>query len=355
MIDKAFCFDDVLLVPTYTSLKSRSDPITKTTVGKIKLDIPLISSPMDTVTDANMIIKMSELGGLGILHRFYSDFEYEKDLKELREKKIFSQHKDYRDKRFKFSVSVGADEKSLNDLERYYDYIDSITIDLANGHSDVIVGQIKRVRELMPNVNLIAGNVATGEGFKFLSDLGVDAVRVGIGGGSICKTRIMTGFGLPTLYSVIDCYNVKTKYNLSTSIIADGGIRYPSDLVKSIVGGADAVMCGGIFAQTFESAGKVFYNNDDHTHYKYYRGMASEEVQNELRGGLKKGTCAEGVQHKIKVDRNLEDVFNDFIGGLRSAMTYCNAMTIEDLRRNAKFKSVTYSSLSESHAYGTRR
>ena len=207
----------------------------------------------------------------------------------------------------------------------------------------------------MPKVNLIAGNVATGEGFKFLSDLGVDAVRVGIGGGSICKTRIMTGFGLPTLYSVIDCYNVKMKHNLSTSIIADGGIRYPSDLVKSIVGGADAVICGGIFAKTFESAGKVIYNNDDHTHYKYYRGMASEEIQNELRGGLKEGTCAEGVQHKIKVDQNLEDVFNEFVGGLRSAMTYCNAMTIQDLRRNAKFKSVTYSSLSESHAYGTRR
>tara|TARA_B100001287_G_C22632942_1_gene506109 strand:- start:256 stop:1323 length:1068 start_codon:yes stop_codon:yes gene_type:complete len=355
MIDKAFCFDDVLLVPTYTSLMSRSDPVIKTTVGKLKLDTPLISSPMDTVTDANMIIKISELGGTGILHRFYSDFEYHKELSKLREKKIFSMHKDYKDERFKFSVSVGADEKSLDIMKYYSEHIDSITIDLANGHSNVIVKQIERIRELMPDVNLIAGNVATGEGFKFLSDLGVDAVRVGIGGGSICKTRIMTGFGLPTLYSVIDCYNTKVKYNLSASIIADGGIRYPSDLVKSIVAGADAVICGGVFAKTFESAGQVIYNNDDHTHYKYYRGMASEEVQNELRGGLKKGTCAEGVQHKIKVDQTLEDVFDEFTGGLRSAMTYCNAMTIKDLRSNAKFKLVTYSSLSESHAYGTRR
>jgi len=355
MTKKAQCFDDVLLVPTYTTVLSRTEPVIKTKVGRLELDVPLISSPMDTVTDANMIIKMSELGGTGVLHRFYSDFDYDKELNKLREKKIFSLHKDHKDEKFNFSVSVGADKKSLDIIERYSDYIDSITIDLANGHSSIIVDQIKRIKGLMPNANLIAGNVATGEGFRFLSDLGVDAVRVGIGGGSICKTRIMTGFGLPTLYSVIDCYNTKRKYNLSASIIADGGIRYPSDLVKSIVGGADAVMCGGIFAKTFESAGQVIYDDKTHTHYKYYRGMASEEVQNELRGGMKEGTCAEGVQHKIKVNDNLKDVIDELSGGLKSAMTYCNARNLEELRRNAKFKLVTYSSLSESHAYGTRR
>lgn len=306
---------------------------------------------MDTVTDSNMIIEMSKYGGFGVLNRFYSKYKYIEELDNLRSYKVDNSE----DKNFNFSVSVGADKESLMMLKDYSDLIDSITIDVANGYSQLIVDQIKRIKDSYPNVNLIAGNVATGEGFKFLSDLGCDAVRVGIGGGSICKTRIMTGFGLPTLYSVIDCYKVKKEYNLKTSIIADGGIRYPSDLVKSIVGGADVVMCGGIFAKTYESPGNLFYDEVEGCHYKNYRGMASEEIQKEIKGGLKDGTCAEGVQHKIKVDKNLKNVIDEFLGGLRSAMTYCNAMNIQDLRDNAEFKFVTYSSLSESHAYGTRR
>lgn len=349
MVDKAFCFDDVLLVPTYTEVQSRSKPVLSTGFGSIKMDIPLISSPMDTVTDSKMVKYMSENGGLGILNRFYPKDKYEEELNSLLHFKLNSRND------LKFSVSVGADKESLFLLKDYFENIDCITIDVANGHSSIIVDQINRIKEIMPQATLIAGNVATGEGFKFLSDLGCDAVRVGIGGGSICKTRIMTGFGLPTLYSVVDCYRVKKEFNLNTSIIADGGIRYPSDLVKSIVAGADAVICGGVFAKTFESPGSVIYDDEDKSYYKEYRGMASEEVQREYRGGLKKGTCAEGVQHKIKVESSLCDVITEFSGGLRSAMTYCNAMTISELRNNAEFKMVTYSSLSESHAYGTRR
>jgi IMP dehydrogenase len=348
MNEKAFCFDDVLLVPTYTTVMSRSEPTLKTNVGSIFLEKPLISSPMDTVTDGNMTHLMSLNGGMGILNRFYKKEDYVKELDFLKNKKLSNED-------FIFSVSVGADKESLMFLKDYFKYIDSITIDLANGHSSVIVEQIKRIKDLCPDINLIAGNVATGEGFKFLSDLGCDAVRVGIGGGSICKTRIMTGFGLPTLYSVVDCYKFKKEYNLKASIIADGGIRHPSDLVKSIVAGADAVMCGGIFAKTFESPGIKVFDENENCYYKKYRGMASEEIQVEIKGGLKKGTCAEGVQHRIKVESSLEKVISDFSGGLRSAMSYCNSYTLEDLRSNAKFKMVTYSSLSESHAYGTRR
>jgi IMP dehydrogenase len=349
MENKAFCFDDVLLVPTYTTIKSRTSPSLHSKIGKASLRVPLASSPMDTVTNANMVIEMSKHGGIGILNRFYTNKDYLKELNKLRD------YKERGAEEFNYSVSVGADKESLMILKDHFKFIDTITIDLANGHSSIIFDQIKRIKDLLPNVNLIAGNVATGEGFKFLSDLGCDAVRVGIGGGSICKTRIMTGFGLPTLYSVIDCYNVKKEFNLKTSIIADGGIRYPSDVVKSLVGGADVVMCGGIFAKTKQSAGNIFYDDSTNSYYKYYRGMASEEVQKELRGGLKTGTCAEGVQHRIKVDKDLTQVINEFSGGIRSAMTYCNAMTIQELRCNANFKLVTYSSLSESHAYGTRR
>jgi IMP dehydrogenase len=202
---------------------------------------------------------------------------------------------------------------------------------------------------------LLVGNVATGEGFAFLAEAGADAIRVGIGGGSICKTRIMTGIGVPTLSSVVDCYRVKVENsNFSrVSIIADGGVRYPADLVKSIAAGADAVMAGRIFAGTLESPGEIV--NIDGKTMKVYRGMASKEVQEDRRGGMRPGTCAEGVSTYIPLKGKAYYVIEEFCGGLRSAMTYVNALTLNELRENSLFLRLTASALEESHAFGTKK
>ena len=233
--------------------------------------------------------------------------------------------------------------------------LDLVTIDVANGHSIYTKNMISHIKTINPNIKIIAGNVATGEGYHFLSENGADAVRVGIGGGSICKTRIMTGFGVPTLSSVIDCYKVKKSSSLckDVSIIADGGIRYPSDLVKSIVVGADAIIAGNIFAATEAACGEVAYK--DGRPFRVYRGMASKQAQDSFRGGLKAGTCEEGVQTLLPIDKKLSEVFSDYSGGLKSAMTYADSKNLKELRAKTSFVRITNSGLLESHAYGTRR
>lgn len=339
-------FDDVLLIPKKSDIKSRNEPDISTYIGGLEFSSPLVSSPMDTVTDGSFAKEVSERGGLGIIHRFM-----EKHL-QLEELSLLK-----RNNTSCFAVGIG--EKELDRFKYIYDMsdgnVDMVNIDIANGHSESCRKMLLSIKRYAPNIKVIAGSVATGSGFSFLSDSGADAVRVGIGGGSICKTRIMTGFGIPTLSSIIDCYSAKQNnaYYSHISIIADGGIRYPSDMVKSLVAGADAVMCGKVFASTKESCAKELEKNGQL--YKVYRGMASKEVQEEKRGGLKAGTCAEGVQTLLKVEGSLDDVFNDFNGGLRSAMTYANALNISQLRQNSEFVQITNSGLEESHAFGTRK
>jgi IMP dehydrogenase len=185
----------------------------------------------------------------------------------------------------------------------------------------------------------------------------VDAVRVGIGSGSICSTRIQTAFGVPIFHSIMECYYVKqTRPKTSgVAIIADGGIRYPSDMVKSIAVGADAVMCGSLFAATDETPGDLIRDEIAGINYKTYRGMASAEVQRDHRGGLKPLTCAEGVSTRIPAKGSVVPILEEFAGGLRSGMTYANSTNLQELRRNAKFIRITHAGLLESHAFGTRK
>lgn len=210
---------------------------------------------------------------------------------------------------------------------------------------------------------IIAGNVATGDGFLFLAEAGASAVRVGIGGGSICKTRIMTGAGMPTLESIISCFKAKESNPdicSDVAIIADGGIRYPADLVKSISAGADAAIVGRVFSATNETPGEFYgkdgepVSEDFEEKYKLYRGMASSEVQNDKRGGLKLGTCAEGVSTLVKSKGPVSRVIENFSAGLRSGMSYVNASSLKQLRDNAVFIKITKAGEEESHAFGTK-
>jgi IMP dehydrogenase len=311
---------------------------------------------MDTVTGAKMAFAMGVNGGLGILHRFMS--KEEQGLSIERMIRNNSDSYDYMEAKIVPAIGVGSSEKNRFKYlyERYKDSISAVAIDIANGDSKNMIEMVKWVRkETSDSMPIIAGNVATGDGFIRLAEAGVSAVRVGIGGGSICKTRMMTGIGVPTLSSVADCFAAREKreHFKDVSIIADGGIRYPADFVKSLAVGADAIIAGRIFAGTVESPGEII--SLEGRKVKVYRGMASKEVQEDKRGGLKKGTCAEGVSTHIPLKGKAHYVLSEFCGGLRSAMTYTNSYDLKSLRENSRFIRLTSSALDESHAFGTKQ
>ena len=353
---KGLSFDDILLPPGYSDIESRNSVDTTTWVGPLRLGIPFVTSPMDTVTESDMAIAIGKLGGLGIIHRFMSKEEQLKHCEKAYGEGVYVVP----------AIGVGSEELSRLDflMSKAYDMIPMISIDVANGYSSLMKDMILKIRQRYPDLKIMAGNIATFEAYMFMADLEVDAVRVGIGSGSICKTRIMTGFGIPLLSSVADCARARNKIVFYSngkrkvpSIIADGGIRYPADVVKSIICGADAVMCGGLFAGTKEAPGEVF-ENEQGSLVKRYRGSASTEFQKEKRGGIKKGTCSEGVSTTIPYVGTVEDVLlgeDGFVGGLRSGMTYANCRTIQELKNFQNYVVITGSSLAESHAYGTKK
>jgi IMP dehydrogenase len=345
---KCIAFDDVLLVPVYSEGRSRRAVDTTTMIGPLEIDIPMISSPMDTVTESKMAIALGRQGGMGVLHRFMSPKAQLREVERILdvEEGLYVVP----------AVGVTKDERErVKYLLDNCSEIDMISIDIANGHSILMKEMIDFVRqETHGEIPIMAGNVATAEGYVYLAEAGASAVRVGIGGGSICKTRIQTGFGMPTLASVWDCGDIHHQSFPDVSIIADGGIRYPADLVKSIAAGADAVICGSVFAGTQEAPGAIIHDNQKIA-WKSYRGMASEEVQIDLRGGMKPGTCAEGVSQLVEYKGSLDRVLTNFVGGLRSGLTYANAKDLNELRQNAQFVRITGSGISESHAHGTRR
>jgi IMP dehydrogenase len=351
---ESLAFDDVLLVPEYSEGRSRLSVNTSTVVGTVELDIPMIASPMDTVSEADMMVGMGYHGGMAVLHRFMTPLAQIRAIRGAFKKTHELNLQSY----LLVVPAIGVNKEERERAKTLYkelgEDIDMFSIDIANGYSIQMREMVDYVLQLTHGeIPIMAGNVATVEGYSYLAEAGVNAVRVGIGGGSICKTRIQTGFGVPTLASLLDCKHEHLNVFPEVSIIADGGIRYPADLVKSLVAGADAVICGSIFAGTKEAPGNIIYDNNGDA-WKSYRGMASEEVQIDFRGGLKPGTCAEGVSQLVRYKGSLERVLNEFTGGLRSGMTYANAQTIQELRK-VKMDKITSSGISESHAMGTRK
>lgn len=350
-------FDDVMITPRHSTIKSRSEPNTKTKIGTISVDIPIISSPMDTVTESAMALAMATAGGMGIIHRFLDPSRQASMLRDVlnRIEETDSLNKDVENSYGRVGVAIGTGDTELERLKVILskvgrDRVTTVAIDVANGFSSYMKDMIQRVRDLGgERLNIIAGNVATGDGYSYLSSSGANAVRVGIGGGSICRTRIQTGIGIPTLSSVMDCSRWRGADVRSASIIADGGIRYPGDLAKSIAAGADAIMVGRILAGSYEAPGDI------QDGYKVYRGMASEEVQIEKRGGLKPGTCAEGVSTKMKITGRASETLGEFRGGLVSSMTYVDAKTLDEFRLNSSFVRITSAGMEESHAFGTKK
>ncbi len=466
IVSEGITFDDVLLVPSYSEVVGNQVDVTTYLTKSIKLNIPMMSAGMDTVTEHRMAIAMARQGGIGIIHKNMSiekqaeevdkvkrsengvitdpfslspehtladadelmgkfrisgvpvtegrklvgiitnrDLKFETDftkkikecmtseglvtakegitleeakaiLAKARKEKLPIVDDDFNlkglitikdiEKTIKYPLAAKDEQGRLlcgaalgitaNVLERVEALVeakvDVVVLDSAHGHSANVIKCVKMIKEKYPDLQVIAGNVATGEGTKALIEAGADAVKVGIGPGSICTTRIVAGIGVPQISAIMDCYAVADKYGIP--IIADGGIKYSGDITKAIAAGGNVCMMGSMFAGCDEAPGEfeLFQGRK----YKVYRGMGSISA---MENGSKdryfqsnaKKLVPEGVEGRVAYKGSVEDTVFQLIGGLRSGMGYCGCPTIEDLKKNGKFVKISAASLKESHPH----
>jgi len=340
MIQLALTFDDMLLIPKFSTITSRTEVDLRINLDpKIELSLPVISSPMDTVTEVNMAVAISKAGGLGIIHRYNSIEQQGKLVTAAKEAGA------------KF---VGAAVGSTGDFyERASELIkwgvDVVCVDVAHGHHQNVKEAIEKIKNHPSHYkfHLMAGNVATGKGFQDLSDWGADSIRVGIGGGSICSTRLQTGFGVPNLAAIFDCAQTQAYKSGKTKLIVDGGIKNSGDMVKAFAAGAHFVMCGSMLAGTDESPGETFINSDG-VKMKNYRGMASREAQTDWRG---KSSAPEGISTFIKHKGSVVPILQDIHGNIQSGYSYAGARNFHELAGKVQFIQQTSAGLGESFTH----
>jgi IMP dehydrogenase len=353
-MQEGLTFDDVCLVPKYNNVKSRTEPDLHSWLTKgIRIDMPLVPANMDTVIGMELAQVIAGYGGMPIFHRFTSFDEQERWVNHFEGKCILS-------------CGVGKfDEVSkLANLGPV-----GICIDVAHGHSDKMVRMVGDLKKHYPTLEVIAGNICTARAYHDLVNAGADAIKVGIGPGAACTTRMVTGFGVPQFTAIRDC--AEEAQHFRVPIIADGGIRNSADIVKALAAGAATVMMGKLFALTEESAAEKrmgystkwrlkekFARFTDAERYRIvcdetmveatpsgmeakYRGQASEDFQNEFYGGLKHKTVAEGVDFWAPVTGSARETIDQLLGGIRIGMTYGGARNIKELQRKAEFVKVS--------------
>ena len=340
MFKEAVCFDDVLLVPQRSDINSRDEICLETSLGKRSFRLPIISSPMDTVTESLMTKSMFAHGGLGIIHRYNSTQEQCKIVRDVAS--LFEETGNANINHI--AAAIGTSSDFMNRANSIYACGARIfCIDVAHGHHVLVERAIKSLRDRFGfEITIIAGNVATADAFKDLSEWGANAVRIGIGGGSICSTRIQTGHGVPTLQSVLDCRDAA-----DAAIIADGGIKSAGDIVKSLAAGADMVMLGSMLAGTKESPGETFQSGDN-KRYKVYRGMASPEAQIAWRG---KARSLEGISTTVPYKGEVGGILSKLERNIKSGLSYSGARNLQEFRSKAIFIKQTPSGLSESRTH----
>ena len=337
VIGDTVSFDDVLLQPKYSEIESRSQiDISNYLDDYTFLSLPVLSSPMDTVTETDMATAISSSGGLGVIHR-YNTIEEQVELA----KKVKGH--------VACAVGVTGDYEA-----RAASLVEAgcriLCLDVAHGHHALVRKALSTLRKAFDykthKVHLMAGNVATLEAFNDLADWGADSIRVGIGGGSICSTRLNTGHGVPTYQSVVDC----ARSDRDAKLIADGGIKNAGDIVKALAAGADFVMLGSMLAGTDESPGETF--TSENKKYKVYRGMASRSAQMEWRG---KSSSPEGVSTTIPHKGSVVDILQDITGNIKSGFSYTGATSLEILQSKATFIRQTHAGQLESSTHILRR
>lgn len=353
----ALTFDDVLLVPQYSEITPDMADVSTKLTNTFKMNVPFLSAAMDTVSEHKLVTALALAGGLGVIHKNMSIADQAKEV-EMVKNYEFDNEKYKRaliDKKGRLCVgaAIGVTADMMDRVHALLDAgVDVFVLDSAHGDSKNIINAIKNLRLEYPSMELIAGNVATYEGALDLMKAGASAVKVGMGPGSICTTRIIAGIGVPQLQAVMDCARASKEMNVP--IIADGGIKYSGDVVKALAAGANTVMLGGLFATCEEAPGDIYESNGKK--YRTYRGMGSIEAMAKgstdryFQTGHKK-FVAEGVQGIVEVKTTVEELVFQLIGGLKAGMGYCGSKDIPTLQEKGTFIKITNNALLESHPY----
>lgn len=358
-------FDDILLIPGYSDFSRQEIDLSTQLTKKIKLKIPFMSSPMDTVTESKLAIELAKLGGIGIIHRNLSVDDQVLEIKKVKEQKLLAGAA--------IGVSMGFEERVEGLVKAE---VDVIVVDSAHGFSKSVIEVVSYIKKRYSKLEIIAGNIATYDGARALINAGADALRVGMGPGAICTTRIISGMGVPQITAITETSRAAKQKKIP--VIADGGIKYSGDMVKALAIGASVVMMGSYFASSLESPGKVVeltkenvphrfqsvFNHLRKTYlFKEYRGMGSvgamkkgAEVksEDEFHGKSyykEKVLVAEGVEGLVPVKGTVKDLVAQSIGGIKSGMYYMGAKNIRQLWQKAKFMQITQASLTESHPH----
>lgn len=358
---KGLTFDDVLLIPAESHVLPNEVDLSTKLADNIKLNIPLISAGMDTVTEGAMAIAMALQGGLGVVHKNMSIQAQASEVANVKSVVVPSNATKAAvddQNRLLCAAAVGVTSDTFERAEALLEAgADAIVIDTAHGHSAGVLRKIKEIREHFPKQTLIAGNVATEDATRALFDAGVDVVKVGIGPGSICTTRIVAGVGVPQITAIYDSATAAREYH--KPIIADGGIKYSGDVVKALAAGGNAVMLGSMLSGTTEAPGDIFEDNGKK--FKRYRGMGSVGAMAQahgssdryFQGGVNEANklVPEGVEARVEYKGDVSDVVFQIDGGLRSGMGYCGAANIPELIEKAQFVQITNAGLRESHPH----
>ncbi len=340
-IKESLTFDDVLLLPRYSNVLPSETDISLNLTKKVNLKVPFLSSAMDTVTESKMAIAIAKAGGIGIIHRNLNIRKQTSEIIKVKKNKLF------------VGAAVGTNKE---DIERTKSLVDNgcdlIVIDTAHGHSEKVLKTLSRLKKIVKSIPICVGNIATGEAAKKLYNSGANIIKVGIGPGSICTTRMVAGIGVPQISAILEVKEALK--NKKIKIISDGGVKFSGDIAKALAAGADAIMMGSIFAGTEESPGEKFKFKGKL--FKNYRGMGSIGAMSSGSANRyfqknfkdKSKFVPEGVEGRVEYKGNVSKIIYQLKGGLRSSMGYIGAKNLKQISKNAKFIKITKAGFYES-------
>lgn len=359
LIKEAYTFDDLLLVPAKSHVVPAEVDLSSKLTDKITLRIPIVSAAMDTVTEEMMASELAKLGGLGFIHKNMPASKQAEMVRNVKatvlEDGLSNANVDANGK-LVVGAAVGVGDASLERVQALVDAgVDIITVDSAHGHSEGVIETVRKLRHAFPDLDIVGGNIVTAQAAIDLIHAGANVVKVGVGPGSICTTRVVAGVGVPQLSAVFDVYSIARQYGVG--VIADGGIKLSGDIAKALGAGATCVMLGGLLAGTKETPGDIIEVFGKRV--KSYVGMGSLSAMQRgssdryFQGGVKEldKLVPEGIEATVPYKGSIQDVVYQMLGGVRSGMGYCGCATIEEMHLKAQFVKITGAGLKESHPH----